>query len=172
MRAVRGWIALLLLVATVGCGGAGGDDQAGDDRPSTTPETTAAAASEPPALPVAVQGMTRVQSIEDLSGKASVQMELVAFEGGGDAAYGGSSFQPTLIKVDPGAAISLVVANTGKTEHNFSIESQKIDVNITPGKKAKLDVAMPKKDGLRFSCTLHPGMVGAFYSQEGQDVQN
>ena len=172
MLVARIWLALSLLLTVVGCAGAGGGDQSGGDQSPAAPGTEAAAASEPAPLPVAVQGMTRVQSIQDRSGNASVRMKLVAFEGGGSAAYGGSSFQPTLIKVDPGAQLSLVVANTGDTEHNFSIASQKIDVDIAPGKKAKVDVAMPKKDGLRFVCTLHPGMVGAFYSQDGQDVRS
>jgi plastocyanin len=172
MSVVRAALVVFMLIASA-CGGAS-ESTAGDDAAAAADDTATAAPSEEPTAvvvrpPVPVQGMSVVRAQADATGSANVDVEIEADEG--DAAVPHSSFDPNLIKVDPGATVNVRVTNTGDTDHNVSVTPQKIDIMLAPGKSKMLRLKMPADAGLRFYCNLHAPMVGAFYSEDGQTIQ-
>ena len=72
-------------------------------------------------------------------------------------------FDPKTIKGKPGQKVTLELKNEGKTEHNFSVDSQHIDKDVEKGEDGKVTVTLPKSGTLRFYCSYHKashGMVG------------
>jgi plastocyanin len=72
-------------------------------------------------------------------------------------------FEPTVLKGKPGTQVTLELENEGSTEHNFSIDSQSIDQDVEPDKKATVTVKIPSSGQLSFYCKYHKsmGMAGA-----------
>ena len=72
-------------------------------------------------------------------------------------------FEPTVLKGKPGQKVTLELKNEGKTEHNFSIDAQKIDKDLEPGKSAMVSVTIPQSGQISFYCKYHKsrGMAGA-----------
>ena len=156
--------AVALLVVSTACGGGGGASSGATDPPATAAPTASAepteAAQEP--APVEVDGANTVKGQEDASGKKNVDVAISI----GDYFYG-----PTFLKVDPGAKITIAANNDGTHAHTFTVDPAKVDKLIRADKSAKLTVTMPKAGALRFYCTFHPSMAGAFYSEDGQKVR-
>src|SRR3712207_7646399 len=44
------------------------------------------------------------------------------------------AFSPTFVRGAPGQALSIGIENVSETQHNFSLPSQRIDQDITPGR--------------------------------------
>ena len=75
-------------------------------------------------------------------------------------------FEPTFLKADSGAHITVTLKNTSKVEHNFSITSLKVDKDVEAGKTETVTVALPSGTApVAFFCKYHKslGMQGAFY---------
>jgi plastocyanin len=72
-------------------------------------------------------------------------------------------FEPTVLEGKPGAKIELELENEGKEEHNFSIDSPKIDQDVEAGESAKVTVTIPQSGEVSFYCKYHKnmGMAGA-----------
>ena len=87
---------------------------------------------------------------KDVSGEAKVEL---------DDDY----FEPTVLKGKPGARVELELENEGKVEHNFSIDSQKIDEDVDAGETATVTATIPQSGELSFYCKYHKGsgMAGA-----------
>ena len=138
-------MALALLVA--GCGGddngsAGGGGAYGGSPATTTsasPATTAAAGA-----PGA--GGT------DVAGKTSVDMVMQD-----------DVFVPSVLSGTPGQTVTLKLDNTGMHEHNFTIDSQKVDTDVEPGEKASVKITFPASGTMQFECEYHKalGMTGS-----------
>jgi plastocyanin len=71
-------------------------------------------------------------------------------------------FNPTTLNGKAGQKLTIEVKNEGNTAHNFSIDSQKINSNIDPGKTVDVTVTFPTSGVLEFYCAFHRslGMVG------------
>jgi plastocyanin len=67
-------------------------------------------------------------------------------------------FKPTVLKGSPGQKVTLELENEGKVEHNFSVPSEGIDMNLAAGKDAKVMVTIPKSAVASFFCKFHKGM--------------
>jgi plastocyanin len=72
------------------------------------------------------------------------------------------SFDPATVKGQPGQKVTLELKNEGKTEHNFTVESQHVNKDVEEGEDAKVTVTLPKSGTLQFFCEYHKakGMVG------------
>jgi plastocyanin len=83
--------------------------------------------------------------------------ELEADNGGGEF-----YFDPTTLKGTPGETLKIEVKNEGDTKHNFTIDDQKIDEDIDPGKSTTVTVKFPSTGVVEFFCEYHKslGMVG------------
>jgi plastocyanin len=72
-------------------------------------------------------------------------------------------FEPTVLRGKPGSQVTIELKNEGSTEHNFTIDAQKIDEDVEAGEDAKVTVTFPKSGVLSFYCKYHKsmGMAGA-----------
>ena len=75
-------------------------------------------------------------------------------------------FEPTVLKGEPGARVTLELDNEGKVEHNFSIDAQGIDEDVEAGETATVTVTIPRSGEVSFFCKYHKsmGMAGALES--------
>ncbi len=71
-------------------------------------------------------------------------------------------FNPTIITGTPGQKITIKLENEGSTTHNFTLEDQSIDQDVTQGSDATVTVTFPQSGILEFYCKFHKsqGMVG------------
>lgn len=151
------------LIATITCLAAltacGGGNDAGTEPAPTAAQTTTGAATTPPAAeetpPVAISGKVNDRGTEDLGSETSFEMDLGDFY-----------FDPTYVKAQPGAMITVRLTNTGQAPHSFTIDRPKVDVTVSAGGTGAASFAMPKSGTLVFYCTFHKaqGMQGGFYS--------
>lgn len=81
-------------------------------------------------------------------------------------------FEPSVLKGAPGQTVTLELENEGSVEHNFSLPSQGIDMNVAPDKKAKVSIKIPKSGVVSFFCRFHKGMgmAGALAKSGTNDV--
>jgi plastocyanin len=91
---------------------------------------------------------------EDVTGKSSFEIEA----DNDDGFY----FKPTVLTGSASQSITLEIKNEGTTQHNFSIDSQKIDVTIDPGKSQEVSVTFAASGTVEFYCSIHRslGMAG------------
>ena len=66
-------------------------------------------------------------------------------------------FEPTVLKGKPGARVTLELKNEGSTEHNFSIDSQKINQDVDAGETKSVTVTFPRSGQISFYCKYHKG---------------
>ena len=71
-------------------------------------------------------------------------------------------FNPTIITGTPGQKVTIKLANEGSPTHNFTLEDQNIDQDVSPGSDATVTVTFPQSGTLEFYCKFHrsQGMVG------------
>jgi plastocyanin len=87
----------------------------------------------------------------DLSGMSAFTVGTVNF-----------AFDPTTLKGTPGEKVTLTIANASATDHNFTVESQKINLDVDAGQTKTVTVTFPKSGSVEFHCEYHQGsgMVG------------
>ncbi len=68
-------------------------------------------------------------------------------------------FKPTFVRGAPGQTLTLEVENESGTLHNLSIPGQRIDRDIPPRSKTKVDIVFPASGVVGFSCKFH-GALG------------
>jgi plastocyanin len=121
-----------------------------------TPTVPKAASTSPPAAaaPVKLSGQVNNHGVKSIAGKDEVSLEQDDFY-----------FEPTFLGATPSQKVTVEVENEGKTTHNFTIKSLKIDKDVQPGDSAKIEVKLPKSGVVNFFCRFHvdQGMQGAFY---------
>ena len=71
-------------------------------------------------------------------------------------------FKPKTITGKAGSTVKIELKNEGNNEHNFKIDSQSADADVTPGKTAEVSVKIPASGSVQFYCEYHKGlgMVG------------
>lgn len=71
-------------------------------------------------------------------------------------------FKPKTITGKPGSTVKVELKNEGQREHNFTIDGQKANADVQPGKNATVSVVIPKSGSVQFYCQYHKGlgMVG------------
>jgi plastocyanin len=79
---------------------------------------------------------------------------------------GDVSFDPTFVKIKPGAHVTLVLDATGSYGlHNFIIDTIGLKENLSGSTKTTVSFTLPASGPVRFYCSIHvaQGMQGAFY---------
>jgi plastocyanin len=73
-----------------------------------------------------------------------------------------NTFDPATIDGDPGSKVTLELDNTGKAEHTFTVDSQKVDEELEPDATKTVSVTIPDSGSVEFYCRYHRagGMVG------------
>jgi plastocyanin len=71
-------------------------------------------------------------------------------------------FEPTFLQGAAGQKIKLTIKNTGARNHNLTITSQNIDMDVAPGATITADVTFPSSGALLYFCKFHArgGMNG------------
>jgi plastocyanin len=128
-------VGLVLALAAAGCGGSGGSTGTG-----------AASGGKPT---IAGQSVNN-HGTQSVSGATKMKL-------------GDYYFKPTVLTGKPGASIKLELKNEGTVEHNLTVPSQGIDMNVEAGKDATVTVKIPTSGVVAFYCKFHRsmGMAGA-----------
>jgi plastocyanin len=72
-------------------------------------------------------------------------------------------FEPSVLQGKPGEKVTLHITNKSTdTEHNFTIESQNINKDLSEGKSYTVTATFPQSGVLSFFCEYHKdkGMAG------------
>lgn len=72
-------------------------------------------------------------------------------------------FEPTTITATAGKPVTVTVKNEGQAEHNFSIESLKVNQDIEKGDSKTVTFTPTQSGSIQFFCEYHKtshGMVG------------
>lgn len=140
-------MALALFVAGCGSGSDNGSASGGGGAYGGSPATTSAAT---PATTAAAGSAGAAGT--DVAGKSSV-----------DVVMQDDMFVPNVLTGTPGQTVTLKLDNTGMHEHNFTIESQKVDTDVESGETASVKVTFPSSGTLQFFCEYHKalGMTGS-----------
>jgi nitrosocyanin len=72
-------------------------------------------------------------------------------------------FEPTTITATAGKPVTVTIKNEGQAEHNFSIESLKVDKDIEKGESQTVTFTPTQSGQVQFFCEYHKnshGMVG------------
>jgi len=91
---------------------------------------------------------------EDVTGKSSFEVEA----DNDDGFY----FKPTVLTGSANQSIKLEIKNEGTALHNFSIDSENVNINIDPGSSQEVTVTFPATGTVEFYCSFHRtlGMAG------------
>ena len=91
---------------------------------------------------------------EDVSGMSSFELEA----DNDDGFY----FKPTVLTGSANQSLTLEIKNEGTAEHNFTIGSLGVNVNIQPGQSQEVTVKFPGSGTVEFYCSFHRslGMAG------------
>jgi plastocyanin len=133
-------------------------------------------------LAVAALGLAACGSSDDNSSSASASgTSSSSSSGGGGYGSGGSkttsssastgsgsgetkvnlvdnAFQPKTITGKAGSTVKVELKNTGKAEHNFSVDSQKVSKDVEAGEDATVSVKIPASGSVQFYCEYHKGL--------------
>jgi plastocyanin len=71
-------------------------------------------------------------------------------------------FNPKVITIPNGRTTTLILKNTGKKEHTFTVEKLRIDAEVQPGQEKTITVKADKPGTYELICRYHfqEGMVG------------
>jgi plastocyanin len=122
---------------------------------SSSPAVSASPEASAMTAPVALSGKVNNHGSKNIGMATSVSLEQ-------DKYY----FEPTFVKAESGAKITVTLHNTSDVEHNFSIDSLKVDKDVEAGKTETVTVTLPSGTApVDFYCKYHKslGMQGAIY---------
>jgi len=145
-------VALATLLGLTGCGS------------SSSKAATSTAKKTASAAPVKLSGTVTEHGAKDVSAKgSSPSVEIEAYD---------FYFEPTYLKVAPGAKVTIELKNSGKMQHTFTIDGLGVDQTLNPGAKATVQATIPSSGAVSFFCRFHrgSGMQGAIYVTDGATV--
>jgi plastocyanin len=119
---------------------------------SSSSVDTAASTPTSPSQAITSVGSSGGGTSADVSGKTTFDMTAQNF-----------SFTPSTLVGTAGQTLQIRVTNTGSVLHNFSITSQNVDIQISPGQEQEFDVTFPSSGSVQFFCKFHKvsnNMVG------------
>ena len=97
---------------------------------------------------ITIQGQSASDhGTKDASGGSSVEVEM-------DDYY----FEPTVITGTAGQSVTLELKNEGSATHNFSLPSEHISKDVSPGQSATVKVTIPDSGQALFFCKFHASM--------------
>jgi plastocyanin len=69
-------------------------------------------------------------------------------------------FVPNTLTATAGQAVTVTIKNTGQAEHNFSIESLKVNKDIEKGESATVTFTPTASGSIEFFCEYHKASKG------------
>jgi plastocyanin len=111
-----------------------------------------------------------------MSAACSASSGGVTASGGGTAGGGAVNvamndftFSPAVLNGAPGQKLTIHLANSSGTEHNFTLADQKVNKDVKTGEGADVVVTVPASGQLVFVCEYHAskGMKGAIVAGAG-----
>jgi plastocyanin len=69
-----------------------------------------------------------------------------------------NAFEPKTISGKAGSTVKVELKNSGQAEHNFSVDSQKVNKDIEAGEDATVSVKIPASGSVEFYCEYHKGL--------------
>jgi nitrosocyanin len=69
-------------------------------------------------------------------------------------------FVPNTLTAKSGEAVTVTIKNTGQAEHNFSIESLKVNKDIEKGESATVTFTPTQAGSIEFFCEYHKASKG------------
>ncbi|HVL52569.1 MAG TPA: cupredoxin domain-containing protein [Actinomycetota bacterium] len=159
-------LGLVLCIAAAGCTrNAGQVAQSPAPVQISSPVPTVDESPSPPPPPIELEGTVNHLATVDLTGSgAAVELDMALTD---------FAFNPTFVKVAPGANVRLALKNAGElADHTFTVDSLGVDRQLKPGEEAEVVVQLPAEGAFRFYCRLHVdrGMQGAIFFNEGDPV--
>lgn len=94
----------------------------------------------------------------DTGCQAAASLAVESVDGGLGIAARDDRFDPSCIELGEPSTVTLVVRNAGGHPHDLTLSGGE-HVSVDAGQVGFLDVVVGP-DGLRFVCTIHPGMDG------------
>jgi plastocyanin len=158
--------ALMVCLAATGCARNAGQVAEEGPAPSFSPTPSSSPSPTETPLPITLEGPVNNKAVSDLTGMGTaVKLEI---------AMADLAFNPTFVKVVPGANLTVTLKNPGGlADHTFTIDALGVDRQLKPAEQADQEVQLPSTpEAIRFYCRLHveKGMQGAFYFTEGDPV--
>ena len=79
------------------------------------------------------------------------------------------AFTPAVLNGTPGSKQTIHLTNSSGTEHNFTLEDQKVDKDVESGEDADVTITFPSSGQLVFVCEYHAGkgMKGTLVAGSG-----
>jgi len=79
------------------------------------------------------------------------------------------AFSPAVLNGAPGTKQTIHLTNSSGTEHNFTLEDQKVDKDVEAGEDADVTITFPQSGQLVFVCSYHAskGMKGTLVAGSG-----
>ncbi|MGI8661683.1 MAG: cupredoxin domain-containing protein [Acidimicrobiales bacterium] len=139
-----------VLVAVVLAAGCSSDTKTSTSSSGSTASSSSDSAAAPP---VSLPGKTNDKGTGDAT-SGTIELEADDFY-----------FNPTFIKVTPGATVKVTFKNDGKAQHTFTSADLGVDQVVEPGKEVELNITVPATAPVEFHCRFHQssGMQGALF---------
>jgi plastocyanin len=151
----------MLLVALAMClvlAACGGQQEAEKTQAAETEKKAEDANVIPP--PVSLPGKVNNRGTLDRSfqgGNVQVDMDVRNF-----------FFDPSFIRTEPGATVTIRLTNSGTTDHTFNTDTPAIEERLKPGDQRTIEIKVPESGVVNFYCKLHrstEGEQGAIYTK-------
>ena len=145
-------LAFVTALVAVGCSKT--STPSSSSEPSATPEASAMASS----APVTLSGTVNNHGTKDIAMATTLELEQDNFY-----------FNPTFVKAEPGAKLTVMLKNEGKVPHNFTIDSLHVNETLQPDTKKTVTITLPSSGTVPFYCSFHKsqGMQGAIFFTAG-----
>jgi plastocyanin len=138
-------ITALLVVAALGLAACGSSD----DKSSASASSGSSSSSSSSAAGGYGSGGSKTTSSNATTSNSSGEVKLGMAD---------DKFQPTTITGKAGSTVKVELKNNGQNEHNFTIESQKVDKDVEAGEDATVSVKIPASGTVQFFCEYHKGL--------------
>lgn len=158
MRRLLVGLAALSLLTFAGCRETEEGSADVDDIPTTVSVTTSSSSST--SAPANEQA-----TAPSIAGPVEERGRGDATDGAVEIDVEDFAFDPTYIRANEGARVTVSLRNSGEAPHTFTMAGQGVDQQLAPGATAQVTVALPQSGPAVFVCTLHErrGMKGAFF---------
>jgi plastocyanin len=156
------WVAAPAFAAVLLLASCGDDDGANVRESGSGSESGSASGTASGEPPVSLEGDVTDHGTGEVEND-EVELEL-------DDNY----FSPTFIKATPGEQVTVQLANEGSTTHTFTSDALGVDEEVGPDSQSSVTITMPDEGAVEFHCRFHggQGMKGAFYANEGDEVDS
>ncbi|HZD79108.1 MAG TPA: cupredoxin domain-containing protein [Actinomycetota bacterium] len=165
MRKRTSLIALTVALGLLGAACSGGSGTAASGTASPTGEPATSPTLSPTATGGGGGGTITIggqrandHGTKDVSAQGQLEVQMNDFY-----------FDPTIVKGTPGEQVTIELKNESGVLHNFSIQGQSIDQDVSPGEHQTVTVTIPQSGQAVFFCKYHQslGMVGALEPSSG-----